>query len=133
MAALAERLGVALLRAGRGVRSLHRRVTEGAPRASVRAIVRHEGRVLMVRETLVPWVWVLPGGEAKRGERPEDCATREVREETGVAMLDARVVPGGLPEQPDAIVVEGTAASPAIIITRRHEIWDARWVSETDH
>ena len=45
----------------------------------------------MIREDLVLLVrssdgrhWVLPKGHIETGERPEDCAVREVREEAGV-------------------------------------------------
>ena len=33
--------------------------------------------------------WIAVGGRFEAGESPEDCALREVREETGLTMLDA--------------------------------------------
>ena len=42
-----------------------------------------EGRVLLVRQPYRAG-WGLPGGFLKRGETPEACAVREVREEVGL-------------------------------------------------
>ena len=54
----------------------------------VRAIVLDPaGRIALVRHTYVSG-WHLPGGGVKKGERVDDAAVREVREETG---LDATV------------------------------------------
>jgi len=44
-----------------------------------------EGRVLLVRQPYRAG-WGLPGGFLKRGETPEECAVREVREEVGLAV-----------------------------------------------
>lgn len=50
-----------------------------------------EGEVLLVRHSyLHPDRWMLPGGGIGRGESIEDSAVREVREETGCRMSDAR-------------------------------------------
>lgn len=53
----------------------------------VTAVVRdRDGGVLLLRHRF--WdpdrQWGFPGGFAKRGEKPRDTATREVREETGL-------------------------------------------------
>lgn len=42
-----------------------------------------EGRVLLVRQPYRAG-WGMPGGFLKRGETPEACAVREVREEVGL-------------------------------------------------
>lgn len=47
-----------------------------------------EGRVLLVRQPYRAG-WGMPGGFLKRGETPEACAVREVREEVG---LDVELV-----------------------------------------
>jgi len=45
-------------------------------------------RVLLVRRNTEPnrGLWVAPGGKLEHGESPVDCAVREMREETGLAI-----------------------------------------------
>lgn len=59
----------------------------GTPIAGVSVIVTNlSGDVLLLRHTYGPEVWALPGGGLKRGEDPEACARREVREELGIEL-----------------------------------------------
>ncbi len=48
-------------------------------------LIEKEGRYLLIREAAAKWKgkWFLPGGKVDPGERPEDAAHREVREEAG--------------------------------------------------
>ncbi|MEO8246916.1 MAG: NUDIX hydrolase [Chloroflexota bacterium] len=56
-----------------------------------------EGRILVVRPTLLPGEWTLPGGRVERDETPHRAAARETAEETGMLadverllLIDAR-------------------------------------------
>ena len=53
------------------------------------AVVRREGRLLMIRRSdtvkRAAGFWGLPGGEAEDGESPEECAIRELHEEVNLS------------------------------------------------
>jgi ADP-ribose pyrophosphatase YjhB (NUDIX family) len=68
-------------------------VRQGNPILKVRAIVPHEGRVLVARERRQgkPHT-TIPGGRLKRGETLEEALVREVREETGVIIDPVRLL-----------------------------------------
>ncbi len=48
-----------------------------------RAIVLHDDQILLVK-TVYGTYWGTPGGMMSRGESPEACALRELKEETGI-------------------------------------------------
>ena len=50
------------------------------------------GRVLLVRHSYGSRRWMLPGGGIARGEDGLTAATRELREETGCRLAEARLV-----------------------------------------
>ena len=64
------------------------------PRIGVAALVRRDGRLLLLRRrgSHGEGSWSTPGGHLDFGETPEACARRECREETGVEMGPARLV-----------------------------------------
>jgi ADP-ribose pyrophosphatase YjhB (NUDIX family) len=57
------------------------------PKVDVRAVIFHNGSILLVRERS-DGRWTLPGGWADVGEAPSECVRREAKEETG---YDVRV------------------------------------------
>jgi 8-oxo-dGTP pyrophosphatase MutT (NUDIX family) len=67
---------------------------ETVSRESARvAVVDADGRVLLIHATLPDedW-WELPGGGVDPGERHEQAALRELREETGIALERAELL-----------------------------------------
>lgn len=61
------------------------------PKVAVGTIVPLEGRILLLRRGIEPAYgkWVFPGGFVDRGERVEEAAMRETREESN---LDVRIL-----------------------------------------
>lgn len=104
--------------------------------AAVLLLTDAEDRVLVVKPNYRPY-WALPGGVAEAGERPQDCAEREVAEELGVvAGAGELLVVHWSPPQGDRprpmitfVFDGGTLANPDALRVQREELDDARWVS----
>lgn len=58
------------------------------PRVGVGAITIKDGNVLLVKRGVEPGkgLWAIPGGTLKLGETLQECAAREILEETGVTI-----------------------------------------------
>ena len=56
------------------------------PRVGVGAITIKDGKVLLVKRGIEPsyGLWAIPGGKLKLGETLQECAARELLEETGI-------------------------------------------------
>jgi 8-oxo-dGTP diphosphatase len=56
------------------------------PRVGVGAIIVRKGKVLLVKRGIEPskGLWAIPGGTLKLGETLQECAAREILEETGI-------------------------------------------------
>lgn len=59
------------------------------PRVGVGAITIKDGKVLLVKRGIEPskGLWAIPGGTLKLGETLQECAAREIFEETGVTIV----------------------------------------------
>lgn len=63
------------------------RVWRKVPLAGCSVVVsRLDGAILLVRHSYGTVSWCLPGGGLGRGEDPEACARRELREEIGITV-----------------------------------------------
>ncbi len=84
------------------------------PKLAVAVLIEREGGALLGRRSpnsASPGKWSFPAGFVDRGERVEDAAVREVREETGLAVrLDALLGLYSATGQPTVLAVYvGTA------------------------
>jgi 8-oxo-dGTP diphosphatase len=70
-------------------------ISEKKPRIGVGCIVQRDGHVLLGQRKGAHAVgdWGFPGGHLEFGESVEDCATRELLEETGLKPLSLRLGP----------------------------------------
>lgn len=68
--------------------------SDGRPSVGVGAVVFRGSEVLLIKRGRPPFLgkWSIPGGGLEFGERLEDCARREVREETGVEVEIGRLI-----------------------------------------
>ena len=58
----------------------------GGPLPTVGIVIEVGERIVLVRRKYPPPGWAIPGGFIDRGERAEEAAVREAREETGLAV-----------------------------------------------
>lgn len=100
------------------------------PLAGVSVIALDEaGRVLLVRHSYGPGVWMLPGGGLKRGEAVGTAASREIREELGCELIEIAPIAtlaetiSGAPHT--AHVLAGKVRGP--VRPDRREVVDARF------
>ncbi|MFD0153008.1 NUDIX hydrolase [Streptomyces sp. NPDC055721] len=66
-------------------------------RVSAYAIAVEDGRLLLIRlsdasPVFTPGLWHMPGGGIDPGEQPVEALSRELREETGLELADARLL-----------------------------------------
>lgn len=111
---------------------------EPKPILGVSVLLRRGERVLLVKRARAPLRgrWALPGGKVEPGERLADAAEREVREETGIAVDNLRLIDvaeiidradgGDVRSHHVVVVYEGEARSgtPAAA----DDAAEARWV-----
>src|SRR5665213_2540626 len=114
----------------------------GRPVLGVSVLVRDGGRVLLVKRVRSPLkgYWSLTGGHVEGGETLRQAATREVREETGLAVHDLRQIDvaeiisegaaGGAPYHFVLVVFAGRAG-PADPVAG-DDAAEARWVRQDE-
>ena len=100
----------------------------------VEAVIERDGRVLLARRANEPrkGLWDLPGGFPHEQEEPLDALTREVREETGLALEDVSTL--GIWLEPDyegrsvfSVTYLATAASGEPVAA--DDVAELQWVA----
>jgi ADP-ribose pyrophosphatase YjhB (NUDIX family) len=104
------------------------------PRVVVSVIPVRDGRVLLQRRAIDPrsGYWTFPGGFLEAGERPEEGAAREAKEEAGLDVNVERLI--GVYARPQVAIVlvvyEGSAAGEAFV--GDHESSEVRWFAPAE-
>lgn len=104
---------------------------------AVAAVIRDErGRVLVLRTP--SGEWTLPAGQMDPGESPREAVAREVREETGLKVVAARLldVYGGVEwrttyangDQVEGVVSVFACDVTGVIVCDGVEISEAHWI-----
>jgi 8-oxo-dGTP pyrophosphatase MutT (NUDIX family) len=98
----------------------------------VAAIVTSRGRVLIGRRNDREPPWTFIAGEQEPGERPEDTAIREVKEETGCEIRPLQII--GERDHPQTgrhmvYLAAKPARSTKIIVGDEAELAEVRWAS----
>jgi ADP-ribose pyrophosphatase YjhB (NUDIX family) len=76
----------------RTVRAWLWRARGRGPISGARTVIVAADKILLVRHYLAPRIWILPGGGIEPGERPDDAADREVKEETGLHLRSKHTI-----------------------------------------
>jgi 8-oxo-dGTP diphosphatase len=89
-----------------------------------------DGQVLLIQRAFEPLagMWTLPGGRSEPGERPEETAIREIREELGLLISDLWPVTEIVVGQVWRLAVFATDVL-AGELAPSNEIADWRWVA----
>ena len=74
--------------------SLYELILDVLPIASVEAIISKDNSLLFLRRKNSPakGQWWFPGGRIRKGEKLEEALVREVKEETGLDVIESKLV-----------------------------------------
>ncbi len=103
----------------------------------VGVLVLKENQLLLTKRKSVhgEGTWAPPGGHLEYGETPEECAIREVLEETNVEMTDLtfKGITNDIFEESEkhyiTLWIEGKYASGEATVNAPYEMSEVRWFS----
>jgi len=124
-----------------------KKICEYVPVCCVDVIVRHQGKVLLIKRERVPakGLWWIPGGRIFKNEKLEKAALRKVREEVGLVVKNLKKVRNFYEtlfrESPFKEVKTGThtvncvfvgepAGTPLVRVDKDHS--DYRWIDRIE-
>jgi mutator protein MutT len=100
------------------------------------AIIRKGGTILIARRTgdgPLKGKWEFPGGKVEKGETPEDCARREVREELGITInIETLICTSEHTYPHTSVVLSAYTASFVSGEISGNEYEEIRWVRPSD-
>ena len=59
---------------------------------SVAAVIKKDGKILMINRVNFPFGWACPSGHIEENEEPEEALAREVKEEVNIDVKDFSLV-----------------------------------------
>ena len=104
------------------------------PRVAVALFVADGARILLVKRRFPPEQgrWALAAGFVDLGERPQDAAVREMREETGLEVVIERMLDLSFNEADKVIVILYRARAVGGILAAADDVEEARWFAAAE-
>ena len=106
---------------------------------SLRAIIVHDGKILLDRDVRDPDIWEIPGGRLNVGESLEEGLKREIFEELGIHIRLGRLVYSEQFQQASdgsaslMLAYEASLEDPeATLILDPHEVAETVWIEVKD-
>ena len=107
------------------------------PKVGVAVIIHKDQMVLLIKRSNVHGAgsWSTPGGHLEYGEKPEDCAIREVKEETNIDVGNVRfrAITNDIFVEDEkhyiTIWMEGEYSSGEPIVNAAYEMCEVGWFS----
>lgn len=116
--------------------------TSRCSRASAGAIIKDSsGRALFILRARFPIAWACPAGHTEDGEAPETAVRREVKEETNLSVVRAKLILHEIIDNPcrrgagshEWFFYECMVDNVSTLTIDPKEAVDARWLSKQDY